>query len=202
MGSEDIPGFDEDPELEKLLTSDLSDLDEDTLQDVQRYKSQKLKAKRDADCATDRPGWWANDASAPEQLSEIVTAGGSSSPDDEPTTSAETESSEDEPAEETVSESEDDTTEETTDDESDQTGQTEAEVEENTEEEPEAETEPEPAKAGNGDESVGVDISETFSFTNLAKCRRNVTLVGRPVAVTLPVMKQQQAEPPAKARRG
>ncbi len=66
--TEEIPGFDRDPELDELLTSDLAELDEETRTDLQRYKARLLKARRDADRSTARPPWW-GDSPAPETLS-------------------------------------------------------------------------------------------------------------------------------------
>jgi cytochrome b6-f complex iron-sulfur subunit len=162
MGSDDIPGFDEDPELEELLTSDLSDLDEETLADVQRYKSQKLKAKRDADCATDRPGWWPEGASAPERLSEVGSGGGSSTSGGEASDTADEEPADEETAEEPETDTDQESTEEPadTEDTADADSETESEqeqVDDGQESEPEAE----PAGTTAGDESVEIDISET-----------------------------------------
>lgn len=55
--AEDIPGFERDPEMEKLLDRDVLELDEDTRADVQLYKSRLLQAKRDAGMSGDTPPW-------------------------------------------------------------------------------------------------------------------------------------------------
>ncbi|MFB6356893.1 MAG: Rieske 2Fe-2S domain-containing protein [bacterium] len=55
--SEDIPGFERDEELEQHLDEDIFSLDEDTRIKLQRYKSQLLKARRDADMSTSSPPW-------------------------------------------------------------------------------------------------------------------------------------------------
>lgn len=65
--ADDIPNFTPDDELESLLSEPVSELDEDTRIEVQRYKSRKLKAIRDAGMSGDRPEWWASDGVAPER---------------------------------------------------------------------------------------------------------------------------------------
>lgn len=153
MASEDIPGFDEDPELEDLLSEDPQDLDEETLQDVQRYKARKLKAKRDADVSSDRPGWWPEGASAPERLEDVGHAGGGTAPassGDEASESEADESTETETSEEAGDEPEDEpepADEEGTTDESEEAG----DEDESPDEQPEVDE----------DETVEVDIEET-----------------------------------------
>ncbi len=53
-----IPNFEPEPELEDLLDVNPSELDEETLFEVQLYKARKLKAKQRAGIAADRPEWW------------------------------------------------------------------------------------------------------------------------------------------------
>ncbi len=54
----DVPGFEEDEQLEGLLSTPVAELDEETRVNLQRYKARKLKAIRDADLSTDKPEWW------------------------------------------------------------------------------------------------------------------------------------------------
>jgi hypothetical protein len=70
-----MSNFDEDPELEEKLTADPRDLDEDMLQDVQVYKSRKLKALRDEGQSGGKPEWWAGDH-APQTMDELAGAVG------------------------------------------------------------------------------------------------------------------------------
>lgn len=65
--TDEIPEFSTDEDLEALLTTSVSDLDEATRIEVQRYKARKLKAKRDAGLSSDRPGWWGPDQAAPQR---------------------------------------------------------------------------------------------------------------------------------------
>jgi len=53
----EIPNFTPNPELEELLDEDLTQLEFDTLIDVQKYKSKKLQAKRDAGVSEAKPDW-------------------------------------------------------------------------------------------------------------------------------------------------
>lgn len=57
MADEAIPGFTVEPELEDLLDEHPLDLDEETRQRVQLYKSRKLQAKRDAGLSGEAPSW-------------------------------------------------------------------------------------------------------------------------------------------------
>lgn len=72
--SDEIPNFTPDDELEPLLSEPVSDLDEDARIQVQRYKSRKLKAKRDAGMSGERPAWWAPDGVAPERADVVPGA--------------------------------------------------------------------------------------------------------------------------------
>lgn len=65
--TDEIPDFSTDEDLEALLTTSVSEMDEETRLEVQRYKARKLKAKRDAGMSTDRPGWWGPDQPAPQR---------------------------------------------------------------------------------------------------------------------------------------
>lgn len=164
MASDDIPGFDEDPELEELLSSDLEDLDEDTLQEVQLYKSQKLQAKRDADESTDRPEWWGQGAQAPETMGGLVeatgeSAGGPSGSDDTEEDVSETAEADQEATSEQTEESQSDQ------EDKEEEQETEEEVTSDTKKDNETqkddEKEPAPAGSSGDSESVGVDISDT-----------------------------------------
>lgn len=162
MASADIPGFDEDPELEELLTSDLQDLDEERRQEVQLYKSQKLQAKRDAEVSTDQPEWWPEGGRAPETLEEMgeVTAESTDAPD-EASSDAEAASGEEETPEETA-----ETTEETPEETEEAT---ESGEEDSADEDEPKDTEAEDDSGEDGsdqeteqsEESVEVDLSET-----------------------------------------
>ncbi len=57
MADESIPGFTVEPELEDLLDEHPLDLDEETRERVQLYKSRKLQAKRDAGLSGKVPSW-------------------------------------------------------------------------------------------------------------------------------------------------
>lgn len=112
-----MSSFEEDPELEEKLSVDPRELDEEDLQDVQVYKSQKLKALRDEGQSGDHPDWWTGDH-APETMDELAGAigedgavpGGSDEDDEE--AEAEAEEEETEEAEESAEESEEEATEE------------------------------------------------------------------------------------------
>ena len=147
MASQDIPGFDEDPELEDLLSKSPEDLDQDTLEDVQQYKSQKLKAKRDADQSTDRPGWWPEGAQAPERLSEVPYEGGGV-PDVDRSESGEEDGSGEPSAEQA-------------EDESEQAEEVEETADEEPEEEETGEKPSDEEAADEPDETVEVDLEET-----------------------------------------
>ncbi|MFB6226707.1 MAG: hypothetical protein ABEH89_00080 [bacterium] len=53
----EIPNFNRNEDIEELLDEDISELDRETLLDVQRYKSRKLKAKQDAGLSSESPSW-------------------------------------------------------------------------------------------------------------------------------------------------
>ena len=53
----EIPNFTAKPEIEQLLEQEPHQLDFDTLIEVQKYKSKKLQAKRDAGVSDSKPGW-------------------------------------------------------------------------------------------------------------------------------------------------
>ncbi|MFB6226749.1 MAG: Rieske 2Fe-2S domain-containing protein [bacterium] len=158
MTADDIPGFDEDPELEDLLTSNLQDLDEETRQEVQKYKSQKLQAKRDADLSTDKPEWWPEGGTAPETLEEMDSGDATASSQEQP----EEESSEEESTTEASSEDDSEEAEEQVEEETETStdeGSAE-EAEQPQDEEPEQEDASEEPSAESG-ETVEVDLSET-----------------------------------------
>lgn len=130
-----MSNFEEDSDLEEKLQQDPRDLDEDELQDLQIYKSQKLQALRDAGESGDKPEWWKSDH-APETLDEL--AGAVTGDGAEPSGGGESEAeAEPEPEEET----EEETAEETTEEEE---VEEEAEPESQAEEEPESQPEPSP----------------------------------------------------------
>jgi len=73
---EDLPGFTVNEELEGLLSSPVSELEEDTRLELQRYKARKLKARRDA-----------GESGAPERADVVPgEVGGSPEGGGEPTT--------------------------------------------------------------------------------------------------------------------
>lgn len=116
-----MSNFDEDSDLEDKLQQDPRDMDEDELQELQIYKSQKLQALRDAGESGDKPQWWKSDH-APQSLDELagaVTGDGAT-----PSGGSDEESADEEPE--------------------DEAEEPEEEVTEETEEEEEAEPEPEP----------------------------------------------------------
>ncbi|MFB6347541.1 MAG: hypothetical protein ABEK50_17635 [bacterium] len=127
-----MSNFDEDPELEEKLQQDPRELNEDDLQEVQIYKSQKLQALRDAGESGDKPEWWKTDH-APENLDELA---GTVSGDGE-VASDDSDAGEEESAEETEEAAEES--------EEPQEEVTEEEPEEEAEDQPEPETE-EPAE--------------------------------------------------------
>lgn len=122
-----MSNFDEDADLEEKLQQDPRDLDEDELQDLQIYKSQKLQALRDAGESGDKPDWWQSDH-APETLDELAGAvtgdgeapsgSGAEESDEEPEDeAAEEESAEEEPEEKAPEEKTDEEPAETADEE-------------------------------------------------------------------------------------
>lgn len=66
-----MASFQEDEELEDKLKQDPRELDEEELQEVQVYKSQKLQALRDSGESGDKPDWWASDH-APETMGDLA----------------------------------------------------------------------------------------------------------------------------------
>jgi hypothetical protein len=111
----DIPNFNADPELEEKLDEDPTALEEQTLIDVQLYKSKKLQARRDAGESRENPEWAMlypgdfADGSAPS------TNGGGA----EAVPETETEESDSEEATSAPSDDRTETTESTTADDSD-----------------------------------------------------------------------------------
>jgi cytochrome b6-f complex iron-sulfur subunit len=73
--TEDIPGFETDPEMEKLLEKDIQDVDEDKRADVQKYKSKKMQAKQEAGEETEEASA-ESDAEETEGADEDSTAEG------------------------------------------------------------------------------------------------------------------------------
>lgn len=113
-----MSSFEEDPELEEKLSVDPRELDEEDLQDVQVYKSQKLKALRDEGQSGDHPDWWTGDH-APETMDELAGAigedgavPGGSGEEDEAEEEPEAEEEEAEEADESAEESEEEAAEE------------------------------------------------------------------------------------------
>ncbi len=94
-----MSNFDEDPELEEKLSTDPRDLDEDELQDVQVYKSRKLKALRDEGQSGGKPEWWTGDQ-APRTLDELAGAIGEDGEPPSGSGGAEVEEESEEPEEE------------------------------------------------------------------------------------------------------
>lgn len=74
--SDEIPNFTPDDDLEPLLSEPVSELDEDTRIELQRYKSRKLKAWRDAGMSGEQPPWWGPDGVAPERADVAPGASG------------------------------------------------------------------------------------------------------------------------------
>lgn len=146
-----MSNFDEDEELEEKLKMDPRELDEDELQDVQIYKSQKLKALRDSGESGDQPDWWDADA-APETLGGLagtVGAGGEAPSGDSGAEEAEEEAEEEEVEEEEESDAEAEEAEEDTEEE--ETAEEEPAEPESTE----TQEDREPATAKEGVPQVG-----------------------------------------------
>lgn len=158
MAADDIPGFDEDPEMEDLLTADLADLDEEQRQEVQLYKSQKLQAKRDAEVSTDRPGWWPEGARAPETLAGMdeMEAAPADAGSSEESADEEAAGDEEETAAEAADEAEEPAAEET-----DEAASGESDTEESPDEEEPADETDGGEETAEDPESVEVDLSET-----------------------------------------
>lgn len=147
-----MASFEENEELEQKLKQDPRELDEDELQDVQIYKSQKLQALRDSGESGDRPDWWSADQ-APQTMDELAGAvgvdgaevpAGTQDGEEEP----KAEAAEEAPEEETEETQPDETEEATTEEATQATEDAEAEAEEPVEEEAtQASAEPEATAA-------------------------------------------------------
>jgi chemotaxis protein histidine kinase CheA len=153
-----MSSFEEDEELEEKIKQDPSNFDEDELQDIQIYKSQKLQSLRDQGESGDRPDWWSGDG-APETMGElaaVVTGEGSvdTGSDDSDEEEAEEETAETEEESEPSDEAEPETDEESSD-ESEEETETEPAAEEEPQEPAEEPQEKEPATKTAGVPQVG-----------------------------------------------